>query len=216
MKSATALTAAAAAYTSQPLLADIHGAKPKPEKLSLGVKPEGVTAGPVIVETDNQTHVTFYGCEEDKRGRDLGDGTVVISLKGCKTWRFRSPDDEAVPSHSTDLESLDSCEIYQVKNSDWNPGQDQGTDPTPQYSPQQGGPQPKQNTALNHYVITFLGLQPGVTTGGMHFECLAEGLSEPACIQDADFDVLVASLELGDVNQQPETLSPEPTRSNRF
>lgn len=211
LKNATLLTAAATTCASQPLMADWRRREPKATKLSLGVKPQPTTVGPIVVETASQTHVTFHGIKEKKSNRGQQEGMVVLSLQGCKTWRFRSPEDDVLPTHSVSLDSLDFCEVYEVKNSDWNPPSEsqpqlrQARTLNKRSSSTVLGAKLKRRSrkasmALKHYVITFLGFQAGVSDSGIHFECLAEGISEPFCVKDVDFDVLAVSLKLGATN----------------
>lgn len=201
LKSASFVTAAAAG------LAGTHGfdlprrSKAKARKLKLGIRPETCTPGPIVHETGNLVFLTFYGCQENERGRDLGDGTAVVTLKGCKNWRLRSPLDEEIPSHSIDLESLDFCEAYEIIDSDWNPNR------TPIQSPNRKSIKQRRRIAsrprrqspnLKHLVFTFFGFDPGLVEGGVHFECLTKSY-KVEFFPDANYDSLVDLMELREI-----------------
>lgn len=122
-------------------------------KIDLGVKPQITSPGVAIVPHASSTYVTFQATQYGEQG--ASDGLAVIRLTGCSDWKFRSAGDEDMALHTVDIEALDCCETYEVFNSDWS-----DFDPT-----------------SRHLIFTFLGLNPGVTEGGMNFECLAQDVT---------------------------------------
>lgn len=159
LKNATALTVVAGA-AGQHVFAESNS-KPEAKILTLGVKPESSTAGPVVVETGNNVCLAFYGRKENSLGSET-DGTVMITLKDCRHWRLRKPRDEEKPSHSVDTFDLESCEAFEVANSDWKPE-----------TKSKSGKKNSTNKDLKHFVFTFHGHDPELIGGGTNFECLA-------------------------------------------
>lgn len=124
------------------------------------LKPDISTPGVVVVPMDKLIFLTYCGAPALD---PTNQGTVVIALEGCFDWKFRSPGDEESAAHPLDLEALDFCQAYRVKRSTWVATVEQSTG--------------RQTPRLRHHIFTFLGLNPGVTHRGTHFECLSQAWS---------------------------------------
>ena len=91
--------------------------------LELPVTPEAAISGPVLVQTDYLTVLTFNAMRETDRPTDWGGyykesaGTAIIEFRGLSVTRFGYPNDEVwskVP-RTKDL----SYGGYEVLNSSW-------------------------------------------------------------------------------------------------
>ncbi|MGA1842991.1 MAG: hypothetical protein ACMUIS_00325 [bacterium] len=97
--------------------------KEKIIELDLGITPEAAISGPVLLQTDYSTFLTFNAMKDtDKPFPDGGyykeeAGTAIVELIGCQITKFGYPNDEAwagIPR----TKGL-SYGIYEVINSKW-------------------------------------------------------------------------------------------------
>ena len=153
LKHAPLMTLAGASVFS--LTGELHAARGSRSitPINLGVKPLPECPGAVLIKREKLVAVTFQ-CQ-----RQGLDGVGVLTLTGCVDYRFRTPGDEEFAPHEIDLEQLAPCEAYLATTSAWLDGAREMLGPI----------------RLYHVIMTFLGVVPGVCSGGQHFECLAQG-----------------------------------------
>jgi hypothetical protein len=64
-------------------------------ELDVGCTPEAAVSGPVLLQTDNSTVLTFNAmCKSDK-GKLVDAGTAIVEFEICSITKFGYPNDEA-------------------------------------------------------------------------------------------------------------------------
>lgn len=148
---------ALAANATTPSFGQTDAGANEPVKIGIRLKPDILCPGAVLVPLEKLTFIAYHGAPEHASNRT---GTCVVTFAGCLAHKFRTPGDEAFASHPVDIEKLEACQTYRVKRSSW----------VAAANAEFGRPKPN----YKHYIFTFLGGNPGVTTRGQHFECLAQ------------------------------------------
>ena len=85
-------------------------------EINLGCVPAADVSGPLLLQTDDQTILTFNARSLDTR-QDLG--RAVINIEGCLKTCFGHPNDEALAGHPLSRKGLGAYGIYEVTNSSW-------------------------------------------------------------------------------------------------
>jgi len=86
-------------------------------KLDVGCRPEAAVSGPVLLQTDDATFLTFNAVRETADGTYADAGTAIIEFKACSATKFGYPNDEAwiaIPR----TKNLDYG-VYEVLDSAW-------------------------------------------------------------------------------------------------
>ncbi|HTB82021.1 MAG TPA: hypothetical protein VK742_00070 [Candidatus Sulfotelmatobacter sp.] len=87
--------------------------------LNLGFYPEAGVSGPLLLQNDNGTILTFNAVEiatDDSRGKR---GTACIEFDLCFWTTFGYPNDEALSGHPLYGRGLNAYRIFDVHNSHW-------------------------------------------------------------------------------------------------
>ncbi|MEL6107274.1 MAG: hypothetical protein AAFU85_14635 [Planctomycetota bacterium] len=141
--------------------------------LELGPSPDMMSPGAAIVEGENQLFLSFAATS------DGSSGQAVVELKGCVEWNSTVPGEN--PFATVDGDSLPICSFVEVTGSDRL-----ATLANPKNS-------------LRHFVVTFLGIEPGVCEGGRHFECVAEDM-HVEFFREGSFDDILDYIDLVDAS----------------
>ena len=86
-------------------------------ELDVGCTPEAAVSGPVLLQTDYSTVLTFNAMRKSERGEYLDAGTAVVEFENCSVTKFGYPNDEAwsgIPRTR-----VLSYGFYEVLNSAW-------------------------------------------------------------------------------------------------
>jgi hypothetical protein len=156
------------------------------QPIDLGVKPTASSPGAVVVQKNRLTFVTFHATQHNDVGSPAGTGTAMIALEGCLDSKFRCAGDELQAPHPVDIEKLDACEVYGVTGSSWVESWEEVV----------GSSKPR----LEHYIFTFLGVNPGVCIGAMHFECLAQNVASVDFFPNESFGEMLEYMTFLDEN----------------
>lgn len=131
-------------------------------KLDLGYKPDASVSGPVLIQTQYSTCLTF-NAKFSKRGKDgryPAAGIAFIEFPHCNITKFGLPNDEAWSGHplSSKIDEIDGwCEIIEVHNSSWKA----------ELERQNQVAFPNCKWASRHFIISF---------HDSTFECLADDI----------------------------------------
>ena len=158
----------AAASISSLAMANEEAASNEAQAIDLGIKPD-ISAGPAVIIKPNHTYLAFRGTQYDSQGGAVADGLSLIQLSGCSDWKLRMTGDEELATHPVDIQALDHCETYEVANSDWADS--------------------SQNE--RHFIVTFLGFNPGISHSFPDFECVAQDATVHFVGTDSFDDVLM-------------------------
>jgi hypothetical protein len=126
----------------------------------IGFKQEEINSEPVLLQTNNQTFLTFSTIRQmpDADGKYNSGSYAVVECKSCWQTKFGCPNDEALEGHPLYNKGLNGCGVFKVHNSAW----------IKKVAEQIWSKFP--NTPIsnqNHFILTF----PDVT-----FECIADEL----------------------------------------
>jgi len=87
---------------------------------SIGCVPELAVSGPLLLQTDNSTFLTFNAMRIAPDGMRHPAGHAVVEIMGCSITKFGYPNDEAQPGHPLYSRGLDAGEgVYEVLRSSW-------------------------------------------------------------------------------------------------
>ena len=87
--------------------------------LNLGFLPEAGVSGPMVVQNDSNTVLTFNAVRMLPDGRRGKAGTAVVEFDLCSWTTFGYPNDEALPGHPLYGRGLAAYDIFDVLNSHW-------------------------------------------------------------------------------------------------
>ena len=73
-------------------------------RFDVGCDPEAAASSPVLLQTDDDTFLTFNAIKKGPDGMRNAAGTAVVEVKRCHLTRFGYPNDEAL--HGTRWRSL--------------------------------------------------------------------------------------------------------------
>ena len=88
-------------------------------ELDLGYRPEAAVSGPLLLQTDYSTFLTFNAMEKRSDGLYHDAGTAVLEFPRCECTIFGYPNDEALPGHPLYPKGLHAYGIFEVLNSSW-------------------------------------------------------------------------------------------------
>lgn len=128
------------------------------EPYDIGFFPEAAVSGPVLLQTDYVTILTFNAVREmpDGKWHDAGQG--IIEVERCTITRFGYPNDEALPGHPLYAKGLGPYGVFEVINSSW----------VKRLTEQNRVAFPNTpDSTRRHFIITF---------HDSTFECIARGL----------------------------------------
>lgn len=85
----------------------------------VGFEPEAAVSGPVLLQTDYATFLTFNAVKTLPDGRRGAAGTGVIEIVRCIVTKFGYPNDEALPGHPLYSQGLTFYGVFEVLGSSW-------------------------------------------------------------------------------------------------
>ena len=96
----------------------MFGPKQSVIQLDIGFEPEAAVSGPVLLQTDDDTFLTFNAVRMAGERRETA-GTGVIEIQGCSVTKFGYPNDEALAGHPLYKHGLGAYGVFEVKKSIW-------------------------------------------------------------------------------------------------
>jgi hypothetical protein len=87
--------------------------------LNLGFLPEAAVSGPVVLQSDTSTVLTFNAVRKLPDGKREAAGTAIVEFDLCFWTTFGYPNDEALPGHPLYGRGLSAYSIFDVHNSHW-------------------------------------------------------------------------------------------------
>ena len=88
-------------------------------RFDVGFEPEAAVSGPVLLQTDNNTFLTFNAVRMTSDGKRGAVGTGVIEFGGCSVTKFGYPNDEALGGHPLYKHGLEAYGVFEVLCSSW-------------------------------------------------------------------------------------------------
>jgi hypothetical protein len=86
-------------------------------ELDIGCKPDAAVSGPILLQTDNATFLTFNAVRDSGDGKHTSAGTAILEFKVCSSTRFGYPNDEAWAAIPRTKHL--GYGVYEVQNSEW-------------------------------------------------------------------------------------------------
>jgi len=87
--------------------------------LNLGFQPEAAVSGPLLLQNDDVTFLTFNAAEIATDGSRGKGGTACIEFDLCFWTTFGYPNDEALAGHPLYGRGLSAYGVFEVHNSHW-------------------------------------------------------------------------------------------------
>ncbi len=87
--------------------------------LDIGFVPEAAVSGPLLLQTEWATFLTFNAMRKLPDGIYHDAGHAIVEFEMCDQTRFGYPNDEALPGHPLYSRGLGGYGIYEVMNSRW-------------------------------------------------------------------------------------------------
>ena len=85
----------------------------------IGFTPEAAVSGPVLLQTDYRTILTFNAVRRMPDGLRHRIGHGIVEIESCSVTKFGYPNDEALPGHPLYSKGLQAYGVYEVRNSLW-------------------------------------------------------------------------------------------------
>jgi hypothetical protein len=85
----------------------------------VGCFPEAAVSGPVLLQTDYFTFLTFNAMRRGADGKYHDAGTAIVEIERCRITKFGYPNDEALPGHPLYHRGLSAYGVFEVRNSPW-------------------------------------------------------------------------------------------------
>jgi hypothetical protein len=137
-------------------------------RLDLGFEPEAAISGPILLQSDYATFLTFNAVQERPDGLLHNVGTGVVEFEGCQITKFGYPNDEALGGHPLYHRGLEFYAVFEVLNSSW----------IRQMEEQNRVCFPSTSAFRSrHFIITF---------HDSTFECVADGFSATLSIEPCE------------------------------
>lgn len=88
-------------------------------RLDIGFEPEAAVSGPVLLQTDDDTFLTFNAVRMTADGRRDTAGTGIVEFEMCSITKFGYPNDEALGGHPLYKRGLQAYGVFEVLGSSW-------------------------------------------------------------------------------------------------